>query len=834
MKIMNKLTLRYLQQNKKRTILTILCISVSVIMICCIGISLYSGKQFYKQYIEHTSGYHHYTIVNNHKDIIQFMKNDPEVKEYYFSSTSFYSVDDKKNDVSLNLKQGDDTYFEKENFDDLLIKGRLPNNHKEIAISQKYLINNHIQKNMGDTISLKEDDSEKTETYLIVGLINDYEARSYYKKSFNAISYIDLNDPEIYYTMYVIDKDVSTNIFKHGEKINHEINEMLNQASDFNNIFYNSQYLGIQDIFEENSQSSFLTLYNMVAILLFVIIFISFFIIYQAFNLSTHDRIQYLGMLSSVGATSKQKKRSVYFEGAILSFISIPLGIFISFIGMTVTFFFINQLDAIQIMDVKIHAQISIFYLFIVILLSLLTIFISLYLPARKISKISVIDALKKNDEIKVKKYKLRTSSFSKRFLNISQQLAVKNYKRQGRRSKVIVLSLVISMVAFISIFSFGQKIIKTTNNANHFGLYDIEMITSYEDYENITEFLDKNEKVDDYYFISYPISVQLKIDEDYLYIPRNQQIYNQENDEYEFVMIGLNDSKRKELCEENGIKYDNQQVLIYNGNYTDYEDTNDQTSQYKHRFKKIDNNLFKSPIIYKDIISDENGNPAEEKKIELKELSSFALINQDKYKELYGADGKGSLMMVVPLEYIIQNQLGGHTYFEVYIVSKDHVELTKEMKTLGYSVNDYAQSVLENRQIFLIIEIFIYGFVCIMIFFTMLNIINMMSASIEKRKKEFGMMLSVGMSPQGIHKMIWYESFIYGLKTLLYATPISIFIEWLLYNQIHIEGYSFSISYIAYMISFIVIMFVMILTFRTGLNKFKKQNIIETLKDDM
>ena len=187
MKIMNKLTLRYLQQNKKRTILTILCISVSVIMICCIGISLYSGKQFYKQYIEHTSGYHHYTIVNNNKDIIQIIKNDPEVKEYYFSSTSFYSVDDKKNDVSLNLKQGDYTYFEKENFDDLLIKGRLPNNHKEIAISQKYLINNHIQKNMGDTISLKEDDTGKLKTYLIVGLINDYEAQSYYKKSFNAL-----------------------------------------------------------------------------------------------------------------------------------------------------------------------------------------------------------------------------------------------------------------------------------------------------------------------------------------------------------------------------------------------------------------------------------------------------------------------------------------------------------------------------------------------------------------------------------------------------------------------------------------------------------------------
>ena len=212
--------------------------------------------------------------------------------------------------------------------------------------------------------------------------------------------------------------------------------------------------------------------------------------------------MKYLGMLSSVGATSKQKKRSVYFEGAILSLISIPLGIFISYIGMTVTFFFINKLDAIQIMGVEIHAQISIFYLFIVILLSLLTIFISLYLPARKISKISVIDALKKNDEIKVKKYKLKTSSFSKRFLNISQQLAVKNYKRQGRRSKVIVLSLVISMVAFISIFSFGQRLMKVSNNANPFHLYDIEMYINGNQVPEITKLLSTHDKVDDFYSI--------------------------------------------------------------------------------------------------------------------------------------------------------------------------------------------------------------------------------------------------------------------------------------------------------------------------------------------
>lgn len=834
MKIMNKLTLRYLQQNKKRTILTILCISVSVIMICCIGISLYSGKQFYKQYIEHTSGYHHYTIVNNNKDIIQIIKNDPEVKEYYFSSTSFYSVDDKKNDVSLNLKQGDYTYFEKENFDDLLIKGRLPNNHKEIAISQKYLINNHIQKNMGDTISLKEDDTGKLKTYLIVGLINDYEAQSYYKKSFNALSYIDLNDPQSYYTMYVIDKDLSTNIFKHCEKLNHEINEMLDQTSDFNNIFYNSQYLGIQDIFEENSQSAFLTLYNMVAILLFVIIFISFFIIYQAFNLSTHDRIQYLGMLSSVGATSKQKKRSVYFEGAILSLISIPLGIFISYIGMTVTFFFINKLDAIQIMGVEIHAQISIFYLFIVILLSLLTIFISLYLPARKISKISVIDALKKNDEIKVKKYKLKTSSFSKRFLNISQQLAVKNYKRQGRRSKVIVLSLVISMVAFISVFSFGQRLMKVSNNANPFHLYDIEMYINGDQVPEITKLLSTHDKVDDFYSISGDIPVKMKLDKKYLKIPNNNHVYNQKTDEYNVVFIGMSENKRKELCELNGIKYRNDLALVYNGHFTDYDNADNKTSHYQERFIKEDNLFIKTPIYFENVTYNQRGEEEKIERLQLEPLTSYAFIDNDKYKSLYGIDSQGSLYMIVSTDYVFQQNLDYYSSLRVFIASQQHVELTKELEDLGYNIEDHTQNFIQDRQIFLIIEIFIYGFVCIMIFFTMLNIINMMSASIEKRKKEFGMMLSVGMSPHGIHKMIWYESFIYGMKTLLYATPISIFIEWLLYNQIHIDDYYFSISYIAYIISFLVIMFVMLLTFHTGLNKFKKQNIIETLKDDM
>ena len=138
------------------------------------------------------------------------------------------------------------------------------------------------------------------------------------------------------------------------------------------------------------------------------------------------------------------------------------------------------------------------------------------------------------------------------------------------------------------------------------------------------------------------------------------------------------------------------------------------------------------------------------------------------------------------------------------------------------------------------IVEIFIYGFVAILLLFTMLNIFNMMSASIEKRRKEFAMLMSVGMSSYDMTIMILKESLIYGIKAFVYSLPLSIVIEYLLYRLSHlslnisINDMIFAPSWKAYFIAFTVLMIIMILTFKLGLNRFRKQNIIETLKDDM
>lgn len=95
-------------------------------------------------------------------------------------------------------------------------------------------------------------------------------------------------------------------------------------------------------------------------------------------------------------------------------------------------------------------------------------------------------------------------------------------------------------------------------------------------------------------------------------------------------------------------------------------------------------------------------------------------------------------------------------------------------------------------------------------------------------------MLQSVGMSQKYIKKMILEESFIYGIKTFLYAIPACFFIEYVMYLQIKTPFTTFHISYIAYFISFVIVMIVMLLTFKVGLSKYNKQNIIETLKEDM
>ena len=188
MKIMNILTLRYLKANKKRSLLTLLCIMVSVIMMSCVGIAFSSGKAYYKSYIEKTRGDYHYRIVDNRQEIIDLIKDDSQVDEYYFSCTTQLDYQDSQ----LYMKSGDSLYFQKKGLYDYIIDGRLPVNKYEIVITPEFLKMNHIDKKIGDQITF-----DNQQTYTIVGFMNSYQSKDFMGDIYQAFSYIDLTQVNI-------------------------------------------------------------------------------------------------------------------------------------------------------------------------------------------------------------------------------------------------------------------------------------------------------------------------------------------------------------------------------------------------------------------------------------------------------------------------------------------------------------------------------------------------------------------------------------------------------------------------------------------------------------
>lgn len=136
-----------------------------------------------------------------------------------------------------------------------------------------------------------------------------------------------------------------------------------------------------------------------------------------------------------------QKRGSVYFEGFILGCIGIPIGILCGIGGIAVTLRALSDSFMKTVMvatgdSVRLHAIVNWKILVGSVLISALTIFISAWIPAHRASKVTPIEALRQTNTVKVKKAKkLKTSRLRQKLFGFEDVLAVKNYKRNAKRS---------------------------------------------------------------------------------------------------------------------------------------------------------------------------------------------------------------------------------------------------------------------------------------------------------------------------------------------------------------------------------------------------------------
>ena len=853
MNILKKLTLKSLKLNKKRTIVTIIGIMLSTALICAVAGMITSVQKTLINYAKSHSGNYHVCFKNIPNDELKYIKENKNVQDYFLSKNVGYGKLEKvENEYKpyifvmeydkKGLEQGGVT----------LLEGRMPENSNEIVIPEHLIKSGRINYTIGEKITLNlgkrqtkdgleltqedallTDESEKTEssstsksetedleeivdtkehTYTIVGIIE----RSNYKgiegfsaPGYTAISYMD-NENDI----NTANISVLYSNLKDFQKKTEDIKSVIEKNIESSvTVSYNSSLIDYEGGVSDTTMAS---LYSVGAVVIVIIILSSVFVIRNSFSISVSEKTKQYGMLSSIGATKKQIKKSVLYEGFYIGIIGIPLGILCGMLAVVILLQVVNVLLGDSLNE-KCVFSIPILAIIASIVISAITIYLSCILPARRASKISPIEAIRGNDDIKIKAKKVKTSKITKKLFGIGGAIASKNLKRNKKKYRTTVISLVVSISIFISLSSFldyGGKIV----NVYYKDLgYDISVYDGT--VENYNEII-KLDNVEEY---SYSYMTEGSVDINKYGSEFGKRIAKDSEETNSITIVLINNDYFKKFIEHLGIQ---------STNYKDIAILEDDAYEYIDE-KTVFENYYSLKTGDSIEITLTNG---EKRTVKISKKTDERPMG---YKNVYS---NGGYLFVS--EDFIQDKSDEKSFHmgSLVIKSQNPDELENEINNLKktnnlYSklyINNISKYVEENKKIILLISIFLYGFIAVITLIGVTNIFNTITTNMILRSKEFANLKSVGMTTKEFNRMIRLESILYGLKSLLIGIPLGLIGSYCIYNGIA-KGLDF--GYILPLKSIIIaIIFVFIivgLTMKYSLNKINKQNIIETIRED-
>ena len=856
MNIINKLTLRHLIQNKRRTLVTVIGVIISVAMLTAVATLAVSFMSLLQKQNIADEGEWHVLYKDVNEEQLKSIQTDKNTKTVVLSRDLGYSHlkgSENNSKPYLFIKEYNELGFEK--FPIKLKEGKIPTNRNELLISEHIATNAKVNYEIGDTLtlnvgerSLATDDSpldnsrilRKNEAGDSVEVLNNMESRS-----FTVVGVIERPTWEpISSPGYTVLTHLPENTFAIADTVNasvawHKVNrsavknaEQLGDAINVDEYSLNNNLLRYYGVISDEILQKIM--FSIAAIMMGIIIIGSVSLIYNAFAISVSERSRHLGMLSSVGATKRQKRNSVFFEGLVIGIISVPLGIISGLVGMGITFYFINSLIQETLgMTEKLTVVVTPLSIIVACAVSLLTIFISTYIPAKRASRVSAIDAIRQTMDVKMTSKNVKTSRFVRKIFGVEAEFGLKNLKRNKRRYSAIVFSLAISIILFLTVSFFTEQIKESASYVQGELNYDIEIATY--------KLVSADHTLSDS-FISSITSTEEVTGHSLIY---SSELYSYMDEKYfpdEFKKL-LDEGKFPtsillHVLDEDGLQAYAKEIGV---SYTELTDENKTTgiiidtapaSDGKYgETKAIHMNAGESlEMMYDDRQAD--------KEIVLGDLEVVALT--DKRPMGVTPVNVGMLNMIVSNETFVQlnkdNKITEGIY-ELYLTSSDPLvthEKIEHLKDATMLILNHHKLRVDDERAILLVNVFTYGFIALITAISVANIFNTISTSISLRKREFAMLKSVGMTPKGFNKMINYESIFYGIKSLLYGLPISIGIMYWIYNVISESlNYPFKLPWLSMLSTIIAVFIIVGSAMLYSSSKVKKENIIEALKQE-
>ncbi|WP_079527689.1 ABC transporter permease [Halobacillus hunanensis] len=855
MNIVNKLTARHLKENKRRTLVTIFGVIISVAMVTAVVTLAVSFLDLMKRQSIAMDGEWHVKYENVSPEQIEAIKKDEATDTVVLGNNLGYASlpdSEMRSKPYLFVKAYNDQGFDQ--FPIELSKGQLPKSENEIVISEEvadqqgigYKIGDRIKLELGkryadgkkgaltqmDPLQTDQNGSieslqiEKTKTYRIVGIIERPTWKPAWAPGYTALTYVNqsLLSQQNTGNAIVVLNEVTRSLYEHAEK--------LAEQHHIETVSFNDRLLRYYGVSDNNNLNR--TMYSLAAIIIAIIIIGSVTLIYNAFAISVSERARHLGMLSSVGATKKQKRNSVFFEGFMIGVISIPIGILAGLAGMAVTFFSINNFieGALGITE-QLQVVVTPVSILAASVISMVTIFISTYMPARKASKVSAIDAIRQTQDIKLSKKAVKTSKLVRKIFGMEAEIGLKNLKRNKRRYQATVISLIISIILFLTVAFWTSNIEKSLELSQTDINYDIQVTgnSTYdaEDYRSFTNLANVTE------------SSIVKRAHLFTWIEKSAAI----------------ERVKKQLAKSDvkGGKYP-YSVPFYGLDEESFRDYAERIGADAEKLLESNAAIVLNQISYRE---PESGKFIETEAInseQVDKLELYAMDYKTEEKQFLNTVEIGALTKEVPMginppglggvsvivshetfDQFIKEQGGREVQMYLYMNSSDPMktqEALEEAKPSDMNVFNVYQNRQRNQQMLLLMSVFTYGFIGLISLISIANIFNTISTSISLRKREFAMLKSVGMTPKGFNKMINYESIFYGLKALLYGLPISVAVMGLIYLSIrNTFAYGFSLPWMSMLYATIAIFVIVSSAMFYSSVKIKKQNIIDALKQE-
>lgn len=849
MGVLEKITSKYLKLNKKRTMVTIIGIIISGAMVSGVFSLATSFQDFLIKTEEKDNGKWHAEFQNVPYESVKYIENSP----------NFSEVDLTVLDVTVENPYSDEPFMEvyamdkkaMENMGVNLISGRLPENSKEIVISKTFFDGKENEPKVGDTITwnvgevIEKEEAEEFQktgekTFTICGIIQHprFEGGSEYTAALTFLDdAISLEGKNI--KVGVQAKKVK-NIYEDTEKIG---KNLYGEEKVKYNIKYNSVVLAYMGV--NRSDGFLVTLYGVCGVLILVIGIGSILVIYNSFAISVSERKKQFGMLSSVGATKKQIKKSVLYEGAILGGIGIPIGILAGVIGIGITLKIVNNLiQGVVAESGSVNLELSISWplLLISAILIAFTIYLSVIIPARRASKISPMEAIRQTEDIKIKGKKVKTPKFIRKIFGEEGEIALKNLKRSKKRYRTTVISLIISIVLFITVNmfigymfkgfegvystpEFDYKVTAMDRKKSERGKEAIEQMKNIEEIEELTI---------TYAYYGLVKMPEEKISNDLKNAPKDSNLVrylenNKTENGYEVSaeVIVLNKERFEKYLKEIGLNSlkENEIILINYINAMAEEHAEYYLSNYQEGDKITVSNGYieeKERILDFEIAKVTNKMP-------------FGITNSyTRFLLIVSEEG---------LERTEKELESGYTSYVAYmtadkkdreVVKQQIKQWQKEYADVNANYYDVQEEVETERNLKIIIQIFLYGFITLISLIGIANIFNTISTNINLRRREFANLKSIGMTDKQFRKMLDLECVFYGTKALLYGLPIAIFIGYLL-NQFFgaTATFIFELPWDSILICIISVYLVVFITMLYSSKKVKKENIIDALRDD-